>query len=187
VIHAPQEKASALSLPANRVACWGANITGEGVRGAGVSTCSPATGVVAGYKASGEEISAEVAKGSARKIDLYLYLLPAGGTAACPPMAAVLPRAQLADTYLVGSAIADFVNDTTVVEITAVFPGLTQNLAVTSSMPAACTAGAGPTRHAHISAAMQTVSGTGYVLKARAATIPAGIELAGPGYKLRVK
>ena len=192
VIQSPQNfgKVGTLSLPAGRTACWGANITGEGVRGANASACSPATGVTAGYKPSGEEISAQVAKGQNRKIDLYVYLLPAGSTAACPGMAAVIPPAQLMDTYLVGSATADFVEDTTVVEITATFPGLSQNLAATHSMPATCTANAGVPGTPppfHPSPAQAVVSDGTYTLRARVGIASLPGDLTNSSYRLKLK
>lgn len=138
---AASAKAGALStLPANRKACWGANITGLGVNGVDGTTCSPATGVVAGYKLSGEEISAQVSKGSNRKIDLYVYLMPENDNGNCPVMTSSFAQAQLKDIYLVGTTTADFVADTTEVDISAVFPGLVNNVAVSNAMPATCTA-----------------------------------------------
>lgn len=188
-IQAPQNfgKVGVFAVPANRKACWGANVTGDGVNGVGATGCSPATGVVAGYKVSGQNITAEVPKGLARKVDLYLYLLPPNNNSPCPTMTASFPAAQLSDTYLVGSVTADFTLDTTTVEIAAVFPGENNHLAVTAALPATCLPTAGPTRPASIRSAGGTISGDGKTIKARVGSFPGATKMSAGGITMEVK
>lgn len=189
-VPASLQKVGALSIPANRKACWGANITGPGISGDGASTCSPGTGVTAGYAVSGETISAQVLKGSDRKIDLYLYLLAVNDESNCPGMAAVFPPGHLTSIFLMGSATTDFVDDTTEVEITATYPGDANHLAAALAMPTTCTgnsAVAGTPPPFQISPAQDKVANASYTLRARVGIGNTTGVLSNGTYKLKLK
>lgn len=175
------------SLPADRKACYAVNITGQNVDGTSASTCSPGTGSRGGYVGAGEVIRAQVSRGSARKIDLYLYLLPENDTSECPTFEKIITPKQLLSTYLVGSTTIDVVTDPTIVEITADFPGVANHLFASMALPAVCMPTPAPTRPARISAARQTVTGTGLIMRARVGTVEGSKTLTGTGYKLIVK
>jgi hypothetical protein len=182
------------TLPANRKACYAVNISATDIVGTPASTCSPKTGIVKGFVEAGQTIDVLVPKGAGRKIELYLFLGEEGASAPCPVMNPVLTPAQLLNTYLVGTASDIAVQgETQTVEITASFPGVTNYLAQTLSMPATCTAGsviapgANP-KGLYLTSGMTTAAGTTMKLKARIGSISgSGQVLTGSGHKLIVK
>lgn len=128
---------SLAAMPTDRTACYGINITGAGP--ANVNSCSPSTGIIAGFAEAGQTIEASVPKGNTVAVELYLYLKPVGASAPCPTLLPVFAGDQLADTYLVGTASnIPIKDDETEVDIVANFPGLTQNIAQQLSLPTSC-------------------------------------------------
>lgn len=191
VIQAPggQGKVGALSFPANRKACYGINVTGDGIDGAVGSVCSPATGVVAGFVEPGQQISASVPQGSNRKLELFVYLMPENDNSTCPGMSPTFSASQLTNIYSVAIVNGLSLNKPEqIVELTAVFPGVANHLAAAMSMPATCVAapgGNGSNPHNfHVSAGTQNATGGIYKLQARAHGGPGAKEASGGTYKL---
>lgn len=190
VIVAPEAfgKVGALAtLPTNRKACFGVNVTADDISGAAPSTCSPATGVVAGFKTSEEKIEASVKKGTSRKIDLYMYLQKEGVNQPCPSMGSRFASSMLSDLFLVASKSGvDFVNEVTEVEMTISFAGVANSLA--SSYPASCMAGNSSSSYPiRIASDVNKVTGAGLMLRARVGAEPGGVVISGGGLKLHVK
>lgn len=178
------------SLPANRKACFGVNVTGPGISLSGANTCSPKTGVLAGFAEPGQVIEAKVPRGSDRSIKLYVFLQEVGQNIPCPTFAKTMTPTQLLNTYLVGTKEKVNLSAPEVtVSITMSFPGLSQNLAQQLSLPNTCTNEDSMTSLPGFgvsSAAGQTI-GTGIKLKAKVGTIKNGQTLTGTGVKLYVR
>lgn len=183
------EKLSGLSTPwpSDRKACFGVNVTSSDIA-ANYPSCSPVTGIVKGYVESDQVIEVDVPMGKSRKIDLYLYLQPTGQNNPCPNIGPSFGGTNLTNTYLIGTATADIVNQIETVNITASFPGLSQNIAVNYSLPSTCTASSIPPGNPgfHISADAGTALGSGYKLKGKIGTQVSGNTLTGTGFKLKV-
>lgn len=182
-----QKVGSFAALPANRRACFGINILADDIPSLAGSTCSPKTGIVAGFVESGGTIQVEVPRGENRTFELYLYLMADGETAACPTMGKVFAAADLPKLYNLGStsnvAIRNAVEDVT---ITASFPGLSQTVATTNSMPASCGAIAAPSAPANqrVSTAAGVAVGGGIKLVGRIGDVK-GTTLTGGGVRLK--
>lgn len=188
VIQAPQNKVGTFStLPVGRKACFAVSITGNGINSIPASTCSPKSGIMAGYAESGQIIEAEVPSGLNRQIDLYLYLKESGDNSSCPSIGTKIASGQLKNTYFVGQAIGVAtdkpVNDVT---IQMNFPGESQNLAVQLSIPNSCLPNTASSPNFSIPTSAGVASGTGYQLKARIGRPVHADILVGSGYKLNV-
>jgi len=151
------------------------------------SSCSPKTGIVAGFVESGGTIQVEVPRGENRTFELFLYLMADGETTACPPMGKVFAAADLSKIYSLGKtanvAIRNAVEDVT---ITADFPGVSQTIATTNSMPPSCGAVALPTTppRQRISSASGIATGGGMKLTGRVGDVK-GTTLTGGGVRLK--
>ncbi len=192
-IRAPSasNKVGAMStLPANRKACYGISITGPGIPNVRASDCSPETGVLGGFVNPGDLIQAEVPQGSNRHINLYVFLEKVGENNPCPAMGGVFAVSQLSQIYLVGSTSnLTLSGSEQTVDITANFPGVTQNIAVTSAMPATCVATTpsnGP-KGFRVSSASHLATGTGIKMFAHVGRAERATTLTGTGIKLKVK
>ena len=192
-IRAPSaNKVGAMSaMPSNRKACYGVSINGPGITNLPATSCSPETGIVVGFVEAGALIEAEVPQGSNREIKLFVFLQNVGEDNPCPEMGASFSSAQLSQIYMVGSAAnLTLESEVQTVEIVASFPGESQNIAVTSSMPSTCTAGTPASnglRGFKISTASQVVTGTGIKMMGRVGRPELAIESVGGGIKLKVK
>lgn len=133
------------AMPSNRKACYGINVTGPGIP-INSASCGPQSGILAGFVEPGATVEVSVPKGEGRTIELYAYLQNVGDNLPCPALGASLPAAHLLNTYSVGTATnVAMTAESTVVYIDASFPGVTNHLASTLSLPSTCTAGASPT------------------------------------------
>lgn len=184
-------KVGALSaLPANRKACFGINVTGQGIPSDAANSCSPNTGVLAGFVEPGQVIEAKVPKGPSRTIRLYVFLQEVGQNIACPTFAKTLTPTQLLNTYLVGTKEnIDLEAPEVTVSITMSFPGLSQNLAQQMSLPNTCTSGSSQTSLLGfgVTTSAGSSAGTGVKLKAKIGTTKDGQTLTGTGVKLYVR
>lgn len=194
IIQAPQSlnKVGALAaLPANRKVCYGVNVTGAGIT-PNAASCSPPTGVLAGWIEPGKEIIVSVPKGTGRKVELYIYLLPENQNLPCPLLGKTVPGNQIKDAFLVATANNITVSDQTdPVMMTLNFQGLTQHLGVEYSLPASCTAGSGGGGSGPVgfgtSTAAGEVTGTGMKMYGRVGQPQDGKVLSGAGIKLYVR
>lgn len=183
-------KVGALSFPVNRKACYGINVTGNGIEGAAGTTCSPSTGVIAGFVEPGQQISAAVPQGSDRTLELYVYLLPENDSSSCPGMSPAFSATQLLNIYRVAKVEGLSLNKPEqVIELTAVFPGVNNHLAATFSMPATCTAAALPGNGSnpynfHVSTGMTMATGGTYKMQGRAHGSAPAQTASGGAYKL---
>jgi hypothetical protein len=177
------------ALPIDRKLCYGVSIKGFGIPGFAGSNCAPETGVVAGFIEEGSTIEAIVPRGENRTIELYVYLMPAGNTSACPAMGQNLQGKSLSSTYLIGSKTGvALLNDIETVEIGVDFPGIANNMASQLNTPATCTPGVSPSnKNFHVSTAAGTVSGGGFKLRARIGRPNSGTKAIGSGYQLHGK
>lgn len=143
-IRAPQSNDSSMfqsasPIPSNRKACYGISVSGPGITSVAAQSCSPQTGITAGFVASGGVISASVPRGEGRKIDLYLYLMAEGDNSACFAMGASFIPSQLDKIYLLGSVSnVTLARDSEEVTIFANFPGVSENIAKQLSFPSSC-------------------------------------------------
>lgn len=140
----------------------------------------PAFGALAGFVESGGLLDLTVPRGTNRQIELYLFLMNAGDNGACPGLGK-FTSSYFSNIYKVASlSNVTLSKSVEVVEIDAVFPGETQNLAVQMSIPATCTAGAPPNPYGFsISATSETVTNgsislTGHIGSAPVASVTNG-------------
>lgn len=178
---------SLAAMPTDRKACWGINVTGSNIPTRKGNSCSPVTGIIGGFVEPGGVIEAEVPKGRSRKIELFAYLLPAGDTSACPAFGIAMTTAQTTSTYTVAVANGvDMVNDVTVVEMTADFPGLSNHIAQTQALPLTCGALADTpnTPGFHVSGGAETASGAGMRMVLRTGRPVGRQEASGGGIRL---
>lgn len=186
--NANQKVGSFAALPANRRACFGINVIADDIPAIGTE-CSPKMGIVAGFVESGGTIQVEVPRGENRTFELYLYLLPDGETMSCPTMGKTFAAADLPKLYNLGStpniAIRNAVEEVT---ITASFPGLTQSLLATNSLPSSCGAVAAPSTppKQRTSAASGVAIGGSIKLIGRVGDVK-GTALTGGGIRLKTQ
>lgn len=174
------------ALPTDRKICYGVSIKGPGIEGFAGSSCAPATGIVGGFVEEGQPLEVFVNRGENRTLELYLFTLPVGSTAACPGMGQNMQGQGLKSTYLIGSKTGiSILNDVETIEIAVSFPGLSSSVASQISAPASCTPGSAPDRKGfHVSTAAGTLSGSGFKLKGRVGQPNSGTIATGSGYKL---
>lgn len=186
------------SIPKDRTACLGVNVTGGGITAISGSSCSPPTGDFGGYS-TGQDISVVVPSNQTVNVDVYLYLLPIGSTASCPTVAlnvSAFPAAQLKDTYLIGSATnVSTAGTAPYVDVPVQFPAGNQNITQQlPNLPATCVVSSDPTTlppstftmSAGGAVTLGTPSGTVYKLKARVGNPTSG-QLSSTGYLLNVR
>ncbi len=175
-----------VALPVGRTACYGINVLGAGPSNA--STCGPTTGITAGYVPAGGSVTANVPSKQTVSIQLFLYLKALGDTSPCPTFAPVIPATQISDTYLVGESSNLYVDGADMsVTINGTFPGVSQNIAQTLSLPVSCLASSSSgSSNFSISAGAQAMSGAGVSLSARAGK-PKKQYLSGGGFTLIVR
>lgn len=181
------KEGSFAAIPEGRKACFGVSITAADILGTPATTCSPKTGIVAGFVESGGTVQVEVPKGEGRTFELYMYLAPDGDTNPCPEMGKVFSAAQLAGLYFMGSASGVAINNPVEdVTITATFPGVAQTLATAQAYPANCvatTAPSGGRTGLWLSSAAGAATGGGMKLLAHVGEVK-GPVLTGGGMKL---
>jgi|FLYM01.1.fsa_nt_gi hypothetical protein len=191
-ISAPEKLASQSlsSLPANRKACFGVNVTGPGITPQPGNSCSPTSGVLAGFVELGKVIEASVPKGINRKIELFVFLQAENQNLPCPKLLSSLSATQLLNTYLVAKVENLEINAPTVsVDMTMQFPGEAQHLAAQLSLPATCTALAGSNNPPGfgVTSARASASAAGINLHGRVGTVRDNQVLTGSGVKLYVR
>ena len=149
------------------------------------TTCSPKTGVTAGFVAEGGTLSVEVPRGEARMFELYMYLQDAGSTQPCPTLGKKFSAIDLAHVYFMGSTTVAIRNPVEDITLVASFPGVNQTLATTNSYPAVCMAVAAPTGLPgfHVSNGAGTAVGGGIRLSG-AVGKTAGPVLTGGGMRM---
>lgn len=177
------------SLPAGRVACYGVTIRGAGIPGIGANSCHPELGLNLGFVLAGETLQAEVAKGTGRTFDVYLYLQPAGENNPCPNMGSAFTTLSSQNLYKIGTlASVNLEKDVETISITTTFLGEASHLyAQNSYSPSCLPVVTAPKSGFQISASKATATGAGYILKGRVGRVVDGPELSGTGYKLKVK
>lgn len=138
-----KSEGSLVALPSQRKPCYGVSISGPGIE-THSGSCSPQLGALAGYVGEGGTIELQVPSGQQRKIDLYMYLLPANSNASCPQLVHPLAMNDLQNIYLVGSVSGvNLVNEVETVEIPVNFTGVHNHIARQLTLPATCVV-AGP-------------------------------------------
>lgn len=178
------------SLPVGRKACYGFSVTGPNIS-ASTNSCSPLLGLTGGFVEAGGILEASVPRGSQRTIDLYLLLLAVGDNSPCPSLINPFPSNLLDKIYFVGrTSNIDLTQAEQTVNITATFPGESQNIAVQNSYASSClpanTIASNP-RGFQISADTQTATSSGYILHGRAGVPTNGTILISPSYKIITK
>ncbi len=171
------------AIPSDRKACYGVNVTGPNIPTKKGNSCSPVTGIIAGFAEPGATIEAQVPKGKNRVVELLVYLLPSGDTSSCPAFGVAMTTAQTTNTFSVAKVYnIDMLNDVTVVEVTADFPGLTNHIAQQQALPLTCgaLADAPNTPGFHVSGGAETATGVGMRMKIRTGR-PVGGEMASAG------
>ncbi len=174
--------------PSGRKACYGLSITAPDLASQ-TSSCSPQTGIVAGFVEAGGTLEASVPKGTNRKIDLYLFLQAEGENNPCPVMSQNLSGAGLRNTYLLGSVSGiSILQEVETVTITANFPGLNAHLAQQLNLPATCLPTSRPISSApgfSVSAAQGTITGSGMKIIGRVGRATSGSSATATGYKIK--
>lgn len=177
------------ALPSDRKICFGVSILGPGIDGFSGSSCAPATGVVGGFVDEGQALELFVPRGENRTVDLLLFTLPVGSTAACPTMGQNLQGENLKSTYLIGTKTGvSLLNDVETVEIAVSFPGVANSVASQLNVPATCTPGSAPNKSGFfVSTAAGSITGTGFKLLGKIGRPQSGTTATGSGYKLHGK
>lgn len=187
------EAGSLSTIPTNRKACYGVSVSGQGIPGTAGTTCSPKSGVVAGFVEPNGLLELNVPQGTGRKVDLYLFLMKPGETGPCPQMAGAFSAAQLLQTYFMGDAPnVSLSKEVEVVTIKATFPGVNNYLARQNELPASCTAGVPQIPNPsgfHVSSSYQvSTDGANTIqLKGRVGMPNSGTTLSNAEYILKVK
>lgn len=182
------QKVGAFSaLPANRKACFGVNVLAGDIKDMPASTCSPRTGIVAGFAEAGQTLEVTVPRGDGRDFELYMYLMAENDNGACPPMLAPFSPTQLSKLYYLGAATnVGLHSDTVDVTINASFSGVANTLATQNSYPASCIV-ADPTQtvpRLHVSSGAQTATGGTMKLSARIGKPANGPSAVGGGMRI---
>lgn len=179
----------AYTLPANRKACYGVNITASDIDSYATS-CLSNIGIVAGFVEPGGTLEASVPMGSERKIQLILYLQAVGENGPCPVMGQIISSNNFSNTYVVGTASGlNLKNDVEKVAITTSFPGEANNIAKQLSLPASCIPGnpINMGRAASVLAAQGTIKNATYRLTGNVGrAFAASTDSTGAGYKIKV-
>lgn len=173
------------TIPANRKACYGVNITGLGIDEY-KDSCSPSTGVVVGFVEAGKPIEAFAPRGTNRKIELFLYLMPSGETGPCPVMGKNLGGTTLRSTYLVATAEnVSLLNDTETVSLTIDFPGAANSIAEQFQLAATCSPSPQTQNISfHISSGGGIAQSANHILKARIGNPVSGTRASNANYIL---
>lgn len=153
-------------LPSGRKACFGINVTGQGLDSetSKGNVCSPTTGVIKGFVEAGQYLEVEVKKGKNRKIELLAYLQAPGANNSCPTLAKAMSVGQTTNTYIVGTATnIDMSSSVVEVAIDVNFPGESQTIATVLALPVNCGVLAEGQNRAgfHVSAGAETATGGG--------------------------
>lgn len=129
---------SANATPSGKL-CFAVNITGSGINTDETPKCGPTLGVYAGFVGAGQSLELNVPKGVSRTITLLLYVASEGS--ACPDFAQASRdrRSLFAQTYQVAVKSTDTSGPTTVVDMTAVYPGKANTLLTALGQTSSCT------------------------------------------------
>ncbi len=174
------------SIPSNRKACYGVNVTAADLPTES-TVCSPNMGIVAGFVEENQIIEVEVPRGSKRKIDLYLYLLPAGNNGACPTFNKKLENLEISSTFIMGSAIDVELNqDKQTVSIDMEFPGLSAHIGQQLALPTTCQGNSAHERNTgfHLSTSQGIATGGSIRLHGRIGRPTPGTTATGGSIKL---
>lgn len=189
--------ASDKSVVGTRKECYAVSVTGPGIAGtaghtAAAPTCSPETGLIAGFVGNGQELSLEIPRGDKRKFELYLFLQKEGEDNPCPTMGATIPKSLLMQTYLIGTTEdVSLLSADSVVDIRMNFPGYPNNLAKQMELPYSCLPQNAESGHLNfqISSSRGYSSGAGLQMKARAGSVYGAnsVVLKSSKFQLRIK
>lgn len=182
------QKVGAFSaLPANRKACFGVNVLAGDIKETPASTCSPRTGIIAGFAEAGQTLEVTVPRGDGRDFELYMYLMAENDNGACPAMLAPFSPTQISKIYYLGAATnVGLHSDTVDVTINATFSSLANTIANQNSYPASCTV-ADATQTVprfHVSSGAQVATGGAMKLSARIGKTVSGPSASGGGMRI---
>lgn len=175
------------ALPANRKPCFGVNVLASDIKETPASTCSPRTGIVAGFAEAGQTLEVTVPRGDGRDFELYMYLMAENDNSACPSMVAPFSPTQLSKLYYLGAAInVGLHSDIVDVTINASFTGLTSTVANQNSYPASCIIADNnqTVPRFHVSNGAQTATGGTMKLSARIGKPASGPAASGGGMRI---
>ncbi len=185
---ATSQKVGAFSaLPSNQKACFGVNVLAPDIKATLASSCSPETGIVAGFAEAGQSLEVTVARGDNRKFELYMYLLPENDNSPCPGMSKVFAPSQLSKLYYLGAAANVGIHaDTVDVTINASFSGVSNTLASQNNYPASCGVASEPTTipRFHVSSGSQIATGGAMKLSARVGSPTNNPSASGGGMRI---
>ncbi|MBY0314017.1 MAG: hypothetical protein K2Q26_00740 [Bdellovibrionales bacterium] len=177
-------------MPSGRDVCYGVSVTASDIP-MFTNSCSPSSGIIAGFVKDGDPIELEVPVGNNRKIELFVYLKPVRDSGPCPRISAPLPSSLLYSIYRIGVVNSvNLVNATEVIPIEIEFPGITQHVVKQYNLPVACALGTAPSEANssgfYVSTSQQTSSAIGYKLEARVGQpLPAIEATDGANYLLK--
>ncbi len=189
VINIPNSKTlssrvGALSYSPDR-ACFAMNITAGDIQSAPDATCEISRGVFAGTAGEGGTLSAEVIKGSGRKLELFVYIKPTA-TEPCPVLTGGFGTLDRRKIFSVAEQTFDVVEDVALsVNVSMPSAGATS---IASSLPATCVIAGGPSVSAgrSVAGAAQSSSAGGYVVRQRVSFRPEEKTISSSaGYKLK--
>lgn len=175
------------ALPANRKPCFGVNVLAGDIKETPASTCSPRTGIIAGFAEAGQTLEVTVPRGDGRDFELYMYLMAENDNSACPAMLAPFSPAQLSKIYYLGATTnVGLHSDTVDVTINASFSSLTNTVANQNNYPTSCIV-ADVTQTVprfHVSSGAQVATGGAMKLSARVGKPANGATASGGGMRI---
>lgn len=177
------------NIPSNRKACYGVNVTASDIT-IESSACTPKMGIVAGFVEENEIIQVEVPRGTKRKIDLYLHLMPPGQSGPCPKLNTKLENIVISSTFLMGSAVdVDLNQDIQTVSIDMDFPGLSAHIGQQLALPSTCQGNSAPERRSgfHLSTSQGIATGGSIRMHGRIGRPTPGTTATGGSIKLNGK
>lgn len=185
---ATSQKVGAFSaLPANRKPCFGVNVLAGDLKDVPASTCSPRTGIIAGFAEAGQTLEVTVPRGDGRDFELYMYLMAENDNSTCPAMNAQFAPTQLNKIYYLGAARNVGIHgDNVDVTINASFSGIANTIANQNSYPASCIV-ADTTQTVprfHVSNGAQVATGGAMKLSARIGKTVSGPSASGGGMRI---
>jgi hypothetical protein len=157
--------------------------------GSAVGTCDLPIGVFSGSVAPGGSVNILVAKGQARKLEIFTYLRTASSEA-CPALTGGFQDLNRDKIVRVGQVASfDVVDDQTDVSVNVTAPQVGESLITQYSLPSSCHGPVQAPSPGSRSAGFglghaQLTSPSGYKIDLKATALP-GKELTGAGYTIR--
>jgi hypothetical protein len=158
------------AVPVGQVACYGVNVTGDGLNPAASNMCSPVSAFHSNFVAAGQDVQLTVPRNKTIQVDLYLYLEPSGTSTPCPDWNSAMAAGKVSNVYLLGTA-ANVLTDTDqkVINITANYTGT--SIVSSAGLSSACTGNSSAASSVYsLSSGAMTATGANAAIKGKVGT-----------------